>query len=90
MSSWRERFKEFRESLGLSQSRLARHLGCSQQKVFAIENGMQTINIEDLQKLAELGLDIHWLATGIGAMKSRESIQAEIKSLIGFLQKFAD
>jgi transcriptional regulator with XRE-family HTH domain len=90
MSLWYERLKDFRESLGLSQSKLAKHLGCSQQKVFGIENGKQSMNVEDLQKLAELGLDIHWLATGKGIMQGRESIQAEIKSLIGFLQKFAD
>lgn len=66
------RFKEFRESLGLSQLKFGEKLsvtGDLQRKIAFYENEAKNIPSEVQQRAARLfGLNLQWLATGEGPM----------------------
>lgn len=62
-----KRLREFRESLNLSQEELAERLEKPQRTYAAYENG-RLPRQEVLEGLARLGLDLHWMITGEGAM----------------------
>ncbi len=88
-----DRLKKFRETfLNLSQSALAKELGCSQQKINQIENGtQQELKFRDVIKLAEMGLNIHWLYTGKGNMLySKQSFRKQAQAVISVLETFVE
>lgn len=84
-------FRLFRKRLGLSQAKLAQKIGCSQQKIQSIESGRQNPSPEDLIALAQLGLDIHWLYTGIGKpFHERTGPNEKIKEAIAILNSLLE
>jgi len=68
MSQIAERLKIFRTHLGLSQKNLSPKLGISQQSYAKYELGITEPSCDTFGLLANMGLNIHWLITGIGDM----------------------
>lgn len=70
------RLRQFRESLGLKQSHMAKKLGLSQSTYAQYELGARKIPASLRTTLHELRLNLNWLDTGEGSML-REPTTAE-------------
>lgn len=60
--------EEFRKSLKLKPGPMAETLGLEYQAYYQYEKGLRKIPDDILQKLAGMGLNLNWLATGEGLM----------------------
>jgi len=57
MVTWKQagqRIREVREQVGLTQEAVAKHLGVTRPVVTNIEQGKRPLNLEELEKLADL------------------------------------
>ena len=72
-----ERLRKFRDSLGLSQDKLAQKTGIFQTTLNSYEHATEgkdlRIPLHFLQGLASLGCDLHWLMTGSPAPSTKEA-----------------
>ena len=75
-----ERLRQIRLSLGGSQKAFSERFGIAQQTYANYETGKTSIPDEIKQKLAQMGIDIHWLVTGEGEMIHKVSASQQIKS----------
>lgn len=87
----RERIKELRKILGLTQQKFADRLGLKRQTIAAYEMG----NIEPSESTLllickEFGISKHWLTTGEGEMKIEDCQDNRYFSNIGKLQRTDD
>ncbi len=69
------KLKQFREYLNLSVVELADKVGLTRQALYQYETDLRKIPPEVQVKLAHLGLNLHWLATGEGLMLKDDAIQ---------------
>lgn len=63
------RLQVWRRAAGLTQVQLAAKLGIPHERMSAIEACHQGLRTYLLQRLAALGLDLHWLLLGTGPMR---------------------
>lgn len=69
-----ERLVEARKRLGLHQKEMAQHLGVSLRTYQHSEMGRRAIDVDEVGRLAELGIDAGWLLTGkIGFAESQQA-----------------
>jgi len=64
---FQDRFRQIRKKLKLTQITMAEHLGVSLRTVQRFENGTTPPAADVLERVASLGVDLHWLITGISA-----------------------
>ncbi|MBR6421963.1 helix-turn-helix domain-containing protein [bacterium] len=75
-----ERLRELREAFGFTQSEMAERIGMKQSNYSLIESGATKIPQILFVALAELGVNINWLMTGIGTrLVMPEEMREEIK-----------
>jgi len=76
MTTMSERISAKRRSLGISQTELAKRIGCSRQTVNMWENGhVKDLTGQHLRSLAnELGVDPAWILTGKNDQEQSGSI----------------
>jgi len=77
-----ERLRTFREYLKLSQKAFSEKLNTAQRNISKYETGLTSIPDDIEEHLAEEGLNLHWLATGIGPMLLSKN------DTVTFLQSF--
>jgi phage repressor protein C with HTH and peptisase S24 domain len=87
MSDFSERFRQMRESLGLTQERLAEKLEVSDQLISAYENDRSNVSFKNLLRLAdEFKISIDWLLYGDGSQfrtsKSEEITHRDVRGLV--------
>lgn len=81
------RLKEIRGSKGVSQSKFARYLEISLRSYQYYENGTRPLPIDVLRRLAEAGMNIHWLLTGEGErdVPAQEEVE-QLKAMVEYWQ----
>lgn len=60
-----ERLLQARKQAGTTQREMAEHLGISLNTYLRTESGRRALDVNELARLAELGVDIGWLLTGM-------------------------
>jgi transcriptional regulator with XRE-family HTH domain len=74
MIEMRNRIKEVRQNLGLTQVKFAESIAVSTSHLAGMELGVKTINDRILRLISyEFNVDEHWLRTGEGNMYKRSS-----------------
>jgi SOS-response transcriptional repressor LexA/DNA-binding XRE family transcriptional regulator len=68
MNNKGKRLKAFREYLGYSQKVFAEKFNTAQRNISKYETGLISIPDDLEEKLAAEGMNLHWLATGVGKM----------------------
>jgi phage repressor protein C with HTH and peptisase S24 domain len=63
-----DRFKTVREYLKISQQQFALQLGTTQRNISKYETGLTGVPDEIKEKLADIGINLHWFVTGFGEM----------------------
>lgn len=73
-----ERIREVRLSIGGSQKAFGERFGIAQQTYANYETGKVAVPDSFKQQLADMGINIHWLVTGIGPMylDSKQAVEA--------------
>jgi transcriptional regulator with XRE-family HTH domain len=66
-----ERLVEARKRLGLTQKEMAAHLAISLNTYLRSESGRRAMDIVQVARLAELGVDTGWLLTGMNGFAER-------------------
>ena len=61
---FQDRFKKIRKDLGLKQQEMAVQLKISLSTLQRYEKGDNVPDVGTLEKIAALGVDLHWLVTG--------------------------
>jgi transcriptional regulator with XRE-family HTH domain len=70
----RDRLKEIRQNLGLTQVKFAERIAVSTSHLAGMELGVKTINDRILRLISsEFNVDEHWLKTGEGEMYNKSS-----------------
>ncbi len=64
MNLFQDRFKKIRKDLGLKQQEMAERLKVSLSTLQRYEKGDNVPDLGTLEKIAALGVDLHWLVTG--------------------------
>ena len=79
------RLKRIRGQRGLSQYKFARSLKVSLRSYQYYESGARPLPVELLHRLAELGINVHWIVTGDGArnLPPQEEIE-KIKAMADY------
>ena len=79
------RLKKIRGIRGLSQYEFARSLNVSLRSYQYYESGARPLPVELLHRLAELGINVHWIVTGDGArnLPPQEEIE-KIKAMADY------
>ena len=67
-----DRIKLIRQTLGLSQRKMAECIGCHYITWQTYENGKSIIGGAMLAELVRLGFNANWILTGTGAMKIKD------------------
>jgi transcriptional regulator with XRE-family HTH domain len=69
-----ERLREWRQALGLTQAQLAERLGVHIGVLKKYEQGVNVPGGEPLGALARTGVNVNWLLTGEGEMRSAPAL----------------
>lgn len=80
----KDRFKELRKHLGLSQNQMAKEIHKTPGFISSIETGKSRMSAETLEELSEaFGVNLQWLQEGIGEMflEGRDTPKAELKHI---------
>jgi transcriptional regulator with XRE-family HTH domain len=87
----KERLKEFRKSLGLTQGAFGKKIGMSDVAISHMESGRTAISEQNLHLIClTFGLREDWLRTGEGAMKDEEAeISAYENRLLDIFRKLS-
>ncbi len=64
MNLFQDRLKKIRKDLGLKQQEMAVQLKISLSTLQRYEKGDNVPDVGTLEKIAALGVDLHWLVTG--------------------------
>ena len=87
----KNRIKELRESLGKSQSELAKDLGLSRNYISLVENGNRNLSEQSQKVLCTLyNVNEEWLKSGTGEMFCQIDKNDEISKLFGEVIKEDD
>ena len=69
-----ERIKRIRMQKGLTQEQFGELINCSAMQVSRLESGRATLSADQVKLLASaLGIEVEWLASGVGPMTSKEA-----------------
>lgn len=77
-----ERLKNMRESLGLTQKDMAKHLRIASRTWQNYEEGVHEPSWKVLETLGTMGFDMNWLLTGEGEMRRDRQGQAWINTIL--------
>jgi transcriptional regulator with XRE-family HTH domain len=80
--SLRDRLREVREEMGLSQTEFAEIAGVLKNSQSHYERGLRTPNTEYLEKIAAAGADIVYILTGIRAAALGSMLSPEEQALL--------
>lgn len=69
-----DRIKAWRQSLGLTQDQFAQHSGISKTTLVGYEVGQRKPGSEALAALARTGVNVNWLLTGEGEMRTAPAL----------------
>lgn len=84
-----EKIKKRRRELGISQERLAEILGVTYQQVQRYENGMNKLNVENIQVIAEaLAVPVSYFLEDIKAYIAAEELTPYLPAEEGKLLKY--
>lgn len=77
-----KRIKHVRKSLGLNQTKFAKHLGLTQTSYSMIENGKRSLSDKHIKIIiSEFGVNENWLRTGLGDMFLSSPYQKEFMNI---------
>ncbi|WP_372502356.1 helix-turn-helix transcriptional regulator [Tistrella mobilis] len=74
--SFGERLKAERARIGVNQKEMAARLGVSLNTYGRYERGLRSPELRALERLASMGIDVHWLLTG--ERVERQQVPAEV------------
>jgi len=91
----KDRIREWRQALGLTQAAFSEQTGVPLRTIKGYESGERSPGMDALASIAKTGVNLNWLLTGEGSMRSDEEraatpdVAAATPDVAPWMQKYA-